>query len=153
VHACMCVCARARVVFSLITLYMRVYPEVSGLAAWSKICKWYNYLPLDQLYRYFMSQSSAFCCHNPSCCFSRSGGGCWLFHYRLSPEAFGYIIVPAFYWEREYYSFFFLPPGFNTQPWKGSSPIHYQSIRCSIWHEICTLGSCSIFWGNCESIW
>jgi hypothetical protein len=25
----------------------RVYPEVSGMAAWSENCKWYSSLPLD----------------------------------------------------------------------------------------------------------
>jgi hypothetical protein len=28
------------------TLNMRVYPKVSGLATWSKNCKWYSSLPL-----------------------------------------------------------------------------------------------------------
>jgi hypothetical protein len=27
--------------------YMRVYPEVSGLATWSENCKWYSSLPVD----------------------------------------------------------------------------------------------------------
>jgi hypothetical protein len=27
--------------------YTRVYPKVSGLAAWSENCKWYSSLPLD----------------------------------------------------------------------------------------------------------
>jgi hypothetical protein len=70
----------------------RVYPKVSGLAAWSENCKWYNSLPLVQLYRYFVSQSSEFCRHNPFCCFSTSVC-CCLFRYRLSPETFGYILV------------------------------------------------------------
>jgi hypothetical protein len=26
--------------------YIRVYPKVSGLAAWSKNCKWYSSVPL-----------------------------------------------------------------------------------------------------------
>jgi hypothetical protein len=26
--------------------YTRVYPKVSGLAAWSENCKWYSFLPL-----------------------------------------------------------------------------------------------------------
>jgi hypothetical protein len=39
------------------------------------------------LYRYFMSQSSEFCRHNPLCCFSVSVYCyCCLFRYRLSPE-------------------------------------------------------------------
>jgi hypothetical protein len=45
-----------------------------------------------QLYRYFVSQSSEFCRHNPSCCFSTSVY-CCLFRYRLSPETFGYTFV------------------------------------------------------------
>jgi len=42
-----------------------------------------------QLYRYFVSQSSEFCCHNPLCCFSTSVYRC-LLRYRLSPETYGY---------------------------------------------------------------
>jgi hypothetical protein len=42
-----------------------------------------------QLYRYFVSQSSEFCHHNPLCCFSTSVY-CCLFRYQLSPETFGY---------------------------------------------------------------
>jgi len=45
-----------------------------------------------QLYRYFVSQSSEFCRHNPLCCFSTS---VCLFRYRLSPETFGYTLVYA----------------------------------------------------------
>jgi len=43
------------------------------------LCHWL------QLYRYFVSQSSEFCRHNPSCCFSTSVYCCCLFRYRLSP--------------------------------------------------------------------
>jgi hypothetical protein len=63
----------------------RVYPKVSGLAAWSENCKWYSSLPQVQLYRYFVSQSSEFC-------FSTSVY-CCLFRYRLCPETFGYTLV------------------------------------------------------------
>jgi hypothetical protein len=28
-------------------VYTRLYPEISGLAAWSENCKWYSSLPLD----------------------------------------------------------------------------------------------------------
>jgi len=42
-----------------------------------------------------VSQSSDFCHHNPLCCFSTSVYYCCLFHYRLSPETFGYTIVFA----------------------------------------------------------
>jgi hypothetical protein len=44
-----------------------------------------------QLYRYFVSQSSEFCHHNPLCCFWMSV--CCLFRYQLSPETFGYTLV------------------------------------------------------------
>jgi len=43
------------------------------------------------LYRYFLSQSIEFCRHNLLCCFSTSVCYC-LFHYRLSPETFGYAV-------------------------------------------------------------
>jgi len=46
-----------------------------------------------QLYRYFVSQSSEFCRHNPLCCFSTNVYCCCLFRYRLSPETFGYTVV------------------------------------------------------------
>jgi hypothetical protein len=46
-----------------------------------------------QLYRYFVSQCSEFCRHNPLCCFSTSVYCCSLFRYRLSPETFGYILI------------------------------------------------------------
>jgi hypothetical protein len=39
-----------------------------------------------QLYRYFVSQSSEFCRHNPSCFFSTSVYCCCSFRYRLSPK-------------------------------------------------------------------
>jgi len=32
---------------------MKVYPKVSGLAAWSENCKWYNSLPLDAIVSLF----------------------------------------------------------------------------------------------------
>jgi hypothetical protein len=45
-----------------------------------------------QLYRYFVSQSSEFCRHNPLCYFSTSVY-CCLFRYGLSPQTFGYILI------------------------------------------------------------
>jgi len=44
-----------------------------------------------QLYRYYVSQSSEFCRHDPLCCFPTSVY-CYkrIFHYRLSPKTFGY---------------------------------------------------------------
>jgi hypothetical protein len=51
-----------------------------------------------QLYRYFVSQSSEFCRHNPLCCLSTSVYYCCcLFRYRLSPENFGYTFVLSFF--------------------------------------------------------
>jgi hypothetical protein len=61
--------------------HARVYPKVSGLVARSENCKWYSSLPVVQLYRYFVSQSSEFCRHNPLCCFSTSVYFCCLFRY------------------------------------------------------------------------
>jgi hypothetical protein len=72
---------------------MRLYSKVSGLAAWSENRKCDSSLPLVQLYRYFVSQSSEFCRHNPLCCFSTSVYCYCLFRYRLSPETFGYNLV------------------------------------------------------------
>jgi hypothetical protein len=46
-----------------------------------------------QLYRYFVSQSSESCRHNPLCCFPTSVYRCCLFRYRQSPETFEYILV------------------------------------------------------------
>jgi hypothetical protein len=47
-----------------------------------------------QLYRYFVSQSSNFCYHNPLWRFSTSVYlSCCSFHYRLSPETFGYTLL------------------------------------------------------------
>jgi hypothetical protein len=45
---------------------MRVYPKVSGLAAWSEIFKWYISLPLDAVVSLFCE----FSLHKPICCFS-----------------------------------------------------------------------------------
>jgi len=48
-----------------------------------------------QLYRYFVSQSSEFCRHNPLLCFSMwvYWCQCCLFRCRLSPKIFGYNLV------------------------------------------------------------
>jgi hypothetical protein len=47
-----------------------------------------------RLYRYFVSQSSEFCLHNPLCCFSTSNDkGKRIFRYRFSPETFVYTLV------------------------------------------------------------
>jgi hypothetical protein len=62
----------------LIFVCMSVYPKVSGLAAWSKNCKWYS-CHWVQLYSYFVSQSSQFCRHNPLFRFSTSVYCCCYF--------------------------------------------------------------------------
>jgi hypothetical protein len=51
-----------------------------------------------QLYRYFVSQHSEFCRHNPLCCFSTNVYCCKrTFLYRFSPETFGYTLVCSKY--------------------------------------------------------
>jgi hypothetical protein len=74
----------------------RMYPKVSGLAALSENYKWNGSLPPGAvLSLYFVSQSSEFCRHNPLCCFSTGNTkGKHIFRYRLSPETFGYTLVP-----------------------------------------------------------
>jgi hypothetical protein len=68
----------------------KVYPKVSGLTARSENCKCTALCHYVQLYRYFVSQSSEFCRHNPLCCLSTSVYFCKpIFRYRLSPENFG----------------------------------------------------------------
>jgi len=37
--------------------HTRVYPKVSGLAAWSKNCEWYSSLPLDAVISLFCESS------------------------------------------------------------------------------------------------
>jgi hypothetical protein len=62
--------------------------------AWSENCKWYSSPPLGDFYLYFLSQCSELCHHNPLCRFLTSVYCCKrVFPYRLSPEAFGYILV------------------------------------------------------------
>jgi hypothetical protein len=56
----------------------RVYPQVSGLAAWSENCKCAALCHHVQLFRYF----------KPLRCFSTNVYCCCLFRYRLSPETF-----------------------------------------------------------------
>jgi hypothetical protein len=75
-----------------------VYPEVSELATWSENIEWLSFCHYVNLYRYFVSQSSEFCRHNPLCCFSTSVYCCCccLFRYRLSPKTFGYTLVLSY---------------------------------------------------------
>jgi len=65
------------------------WPPRAKTANGTALCHWV------QLYRYFVSQSSEFCQHNPSCCFSTNVYCCCLFRYRISPEAFGYTVRNA----------------------------------------------------------
>jgi len=60
---------------------MRVYPKVSGLAAWSENCKWYSSLPLDAVLSLF------FVLLRNKCLFLL------FISSRLSPETFGYTLV------------------------------------------------------------
>jgi hypothetical protein len=51
-----------------------------------------------------MSQSSESCRHNPLCCFSTSVYFCKrIFRYRLSPETFGYTLVPYLHYSLSLY--------------------------------------------------
>jgi hypothetical protein len=77
----------------LCTTSTRVYPKVSGLAAWSENSKWYSSLTLGAVVSLFCESVSEFCRHNSLCCFSTSVYCCCLFRYRLSPETFGYTLV------------------------------------------------------------
>jgi hypothetical protein len=71
----------------------RLYPKVSGLAAWSENYKWYSSLPLGAVISLFC-QCSEFCRHKPLCCFSTSVYCCKrIFRYRRTPETFGYPLV------------------------------------------------------------
>jgi len=53
------------------TVYTRVYPKVSGPAAWSENCKWYSSLPQYAVVSLFC-ESSGFYRHSPLYCFSTS---------------------------------------------------------------------------------
>jgi hypothetical protein len=65
-----------------------VWPPGARTANGMALCHWV------QLYRYFVSQSSEFCCHNPLCCFSTSVYCCkFIIRYRFSPETYGYTLV------------------------------------------------------------
>jgi hypothetical protein len=80
----------------MMTYFMctKVYPKVSGLAAWSENANSTVLCHSVQLYRYFVSQSSEVCRHNPLCCFSMSNTkDKHISRYRLSPETFGYAVV------------------------------------------------------------
>jgi len=77
----------------LCRLYKMVNPKVSGPAARARTANGTALCHQVQLYRYFVSHSSEFCCHNPLCCFLTSVYCCCLFRYRFSPETFGYTYI------------------------------------------------------------
>jgi hypothetical protein len=94
-----------------------------------------------QLYRYFVSQSSEFCRHNPLCCFSTSVCCCCLFCYRLSPETFGYTFVQGLsrkrWWPISRYS----SVGkcncpcaqINTRPWRRIQYLTKNQLHEIVW--------------------
>jgi len=74
--------------------YTKVYPKVSGLAAWSENCEWCRSLLLGAVVSHFVTQSSEFFRHNHLCWFSTSVYYYKrIFRYRLSPETFGSTLV------------------------------------------------------------
>jgi hypothetical protein len=77
-----------------------------------------------QSYRYFVSQSSEFCRHNPLCCFSMNVYCCYLFRYRLSPETFGYTFVLG---EWKYNSKHSLTSPLDGGEWTASRPGGFTS--------------------------
>jgi hypothetical protein len=80
-----------------------------------------------QLYRYFVRQSSEFCCHNPLCYFSTSVYCCkHIFRYRLRPETFGYTLV-------KYSTTFLEGPRIFTQT---VSSIRIEPRTIKIWSNI-----------------
>jgi hypothetical protein len=71
-----------------------VYPNVSGLAAWSEDCKFIAICIWVQLYRYFVSHYSEFFRHKSLHCFSTSSTkGKRVFLCRFSPETFEYTLL------------------------------------------------------------
>jgi hypothetical protein len=102
-----------------------------------------------QLYRYFVSQSSEFCCHNPLFCFSTSVYCCCLLLYRLRPETFGYTLVPCSQHANDYseldwnrfsfsYNAFSFPLCCCLLSLKFLSMFHVflQRIRCPAQHDL-----------------
>jgi hypothetical protein len=87
---------RTRVAIPPLPILMWAYPKVSGRSPGAIIANGTALCHKVQLYRYFVSQSSEFCRHNPLCCFSTSVC-CCLFRYRLSPETSGYTLVLCIY--------------------------------------------------------
>jgi hypothetical protein len=71
-----------------------VYPKVPGWPPGATTVNGTALCYKVQLYCDFVSHCREFCRHNPLCCFSVSVYCCKsIFHYRLSPETFGYTLV------------------------------------------------------------
>jgi hypothetical protein len=80
-----------------------------------------------QLYRYFVSQSSEVCLHNPLYYFSTSyTKGKRIFRYRLSPETFGYPLV-CYQYLQMCFSARLLPIGLFIGVNKSDIYIHFLS--------------------------
>jgi hypothetical protein len=74
-------------------IHTKMYPKVSGLAAWNENFKWYSSLPLGAVVSLFCGWVCEFCGHNPLCYFSTIAYYCkCIFRYRLGPETSGYTI-------------------------------------------------------------
>jgi hypothetical protein len=76
-------------------LYTSVYPKFPDWPPGARAANGTALCHYTQLYRYFVSLSSEFCRHKPLCCFSKSVYCCCLFRLSLSPETFGYTLVPC----------------------------------------------------------
>jgi hypothetical protein len=83
-YVCMYVCVCVCVCVCMQCMYVRTYVRecIQKFPDWPPGARTANGTALClcvQLYRYFVSQSSEFCCHNTLCCFSTSV--CCLFRY------------------------------------------------------------------------
>jgi hypothetical protein len=99
-----------------------------------------------QLYCYFVSQCSEFCRHNPLCCFSTSNTkGKRMFHYRLSPETFGYTFLNCQkFSSRIFVSFTLFLVTWSTsatlRPTSARAPLVYRSISRNLASVCIALG-------------
>jgi hypothetical protein len=108
-----------------------------------------------QLYRYFVSQSSEFCRHNPLRCFSTSVNcSCCLFIYRLSPETFGHTLVnwgkevsvsltPILYTSR---TLFYAPTSLFRTPYVNFNENSRLALRVVFVHVISSLVQILSYW-------
>jgi hypothetical protein len=77
-------------------LHTRVYPKFPDWPPGAITANGTALSHYVQLYRYFVSQSSAFCCHNPLCCFSTNVYCC------LSPQSGNFWIHPRIFNHKVY---------------------------------------------------